>query len=165
MIRWEEGDYPAKIWGFLDLSNMAEGVQVQLTNDPNQIVVERGVYALVESSVYIEEEHPQSDIWTPIRLETDEVEGNPNEYQKRLYVVDTKAFADPLCVIPNIGAEEYDNEYLVMTHRSEWANDFISWIEMPHAHDRIEMNSPPPSSDEEEEEEEESSEEDEEEEE
>ena len=150
MVQWEEGDFPAKIWGFIDLMDMPEGTQVALPNDPDETVVERGVYAVVESGVVVEEEDPKSDIWSVVQLETKDVEGQPDTYQKRLYLVDTEAFKDPVVVIPNIGAES-DNEYLLMRPRSEWATDFIAWLNMPHEHDVVEMTSPQVSEDEEEE--------------
>jgi hypothetical protein len=68
MINWVEGDFPAHIWGFLDLRTIPEGVQVDLRSVGRQ--VEHGVYAIVESCMYIEEDQPESDIFTPLLMET-----------------------------------------------------------------------------------------------
>ena len=141
MIQWEEGDFPAKIWGFIDLTSMPEGAQVQLPNNQDETVIEHGVYAVVESGEVIHEEDPRSDIWSTVQLETKQVEGHPDTYQKRFYLVDTEAFKDPITVIPNIGSES-NNEYLLMTSRRQWAQDFMNWLDMPHHHDTVEMNSP-----------------------
>ena len=151
MIQWEEGDFPAKIWGFVDLTSMREDAQLVLRSDPNEIEVERGVYAIVESGVVVEEENPLSDIWSLVQLEEKQVDGHPDQRTKKLYVVDTESFKDPICVIPNIGSEN-KNEYLLMTPRQQWAEDFVTWLEMPHEHDRVEMHSPTPSEEDEEEE-------------
>jgi hypothetical protein len=59
MVRWDVGDLPAKIWGFLDLSVLPEGTQVSL--GVGEKTVEKGVYAIIESAEYTEEDGSGSD--------------------------------------------------------------------------------------------------------
>jgi hypothetical protein len=73
-------------------------------------------------------------------------------HRRKFYVVDVDAFMDPLVVIPDIGTPD---QYLMMKPRAEWADDFVSWIELPHKFDKMEMlPDPVEDSDEEKEEEE-----------
>ena len=153
MINWEEGDYPAQIWGFVDLRALPEGLQVDLTIGKK---VERGVYAVVESCNYVEEEEPESDIFTPIILETTELTANGDVHIRKFYLVDVEAFKEPIVVIPDVEANP-KCKYLMMAPRSKWAEDFKAWIGMPHDVDEAEMRplSPQPGEEEEDEDEEE----------
>jgi hypothetical protein len=140
MINWEEGDYPAQIWGFLDLRSLPEGLQVDLRIGKT---VERGVYAVVESCFFFEEDQPESDIFTPLLLETKELTANGDVHVRKFYLVDVETFKDPLVVIPDVGANP-KCRYLMMAPRSKWADDFKAWIRMPHDLDEAEMAPLPP---------------------
>ena len=52
-------------------------------------------------------------------------------------MVDVETFKEPLVVIANIGTID---QYLMMTPRAEWSNNFIAWVEAPHKLDQDEMN-------------------------
>ena len=147
MINWDEGDFPALIWGFVDLRTLPEGLQVDLTIGKT---VERGVYAIVESCLYVDEEMPESDIFIPLILETDELNASGEVVVRRFYLVDVETFQEPLVVIPNIGANP-KCQYLRMIPRSKWAEDFKAWIGLPHDLDEEEMAPPLPTREEEEE--------------
>lgn len=137
MIQWSDKPYPAQIWGFLDLTSLPQGVQVDLKNKTGGVdSVERGVYAVVESCDFVVEEKPESDIFTPLKLET--YGGLDN---RKFYVVDTETFKEPICVVPNIGCAD-GLEFLMMTPREQWAGDFVKWIESPHDIDEAEMAEP-----------------------
>jgi hypothetical protein len=133
MLQWQEGDFPAQLWCFLDLTGLPTGITVKVDEDSN---VDTGIYAVVSSTVYVEEESPMSDIFTPLKLESKMVGEEGEVLQRRFYLVDVETFKDPLCVIPNVGTKD---EYLMMKPRAQWSDDFITWLEMPHKYDKMEM--------------------------
>ena len=53
---------------------------------------------------------------------------------KFISLADVEAFADPLCVIPDIGAKP-GCKYFQVRPRSAWVREFIDWIEDPHEDD------------------------------
>ena len=54
-------------------------------------------------------------------------------------MADVEAFVEPIVVIPDVGSVPRC-KYFQVKSRSEWAKDFIEWIEMPHYHDVIDVN-------------------------
>ncbi|MCA1807754.1 MAG: hypothetical protein LC687_07900, partial [Actinobacteria bacterium] len=145
MIHWQEGDHPAQIWGFLDLQDIPRGRVVKVDE---RTTVRRGVFAIVESANYVEEDAPLSNIFTPLVLDTAELSEEGLVSVRKFWLVDVEAFKDPIVVIPNVGTKD---QYLLMKSREEWANDFVQWIEMPHKYDKIEMLPEPVEGNEEEE--------------
>ena len=139
MIQWEEGEYPAQIWGFLDLTDIDEGTQVLLDDG---LRVGSGIFAIVESCTYIEEEEPASDLFKPLQLETNQLSDEGDVLRRMFYVVDVETFKQPIVVIPDIGSTP-KCKYFMMSPRSSWAQDFQAWIEMPHHLDKTEMLSEP----------------------
>jgi hypothetical protein len=148
MINWEEGDFPAKIWGFVDLSSIPQDMQVDLESIDK--IVERGVYAIVESCTYVNEDRLESDIFTPIQMETTMLSAEGEVLERKFYLVDVETFKEPIVVIPDIGASP-KCLYLMMAPRSQWADDFMTWIRMPHDIDEAEMAPLQPQQEEEEE--------------
>lgn len=134
MIQWQDGDFPAQIWGFLDLTEIPEGVSVKIDATTGEIT--RGVYAIVENAGYIEEENPMSDIFSPLLLESTSLTDDGLVDRRKFYLADVESFKDPIVVIPDIGSTDH---YLLMKPRAAWADDFVAWLEMPHQHDKIEM--------------------------
>jgi hypothetical protein len=134
MIEWQTGEYPAQICGFLDLTQLTEGASVKLSNGT---VVQKGVWAVIESCDYvnIEDGQRKSEIFTPIIMET---QIDPS--LRRFYLVDVETFKNPLVVIPNIGTKR---EYLMMTAKAQWGPDFVHWIMQPHHIDEAEMRENP----------------------
>ena len=122
------------------------------------------MYAIVESAEIVLEEAPISDIWTPIKVDTIRENG---QFQRVYYVVDVEAFAEPIVVIPNLGAKHPNkqnptkkhiadpDEYLMMTPRRKWPDLFEDWLKAPHKVDEAEMEEPEEETETEEEEEEE----------
>jgi hypothetical protein len=53
-------------------------------------------------------------------------------------LVDVETFQEPIVVIPDIGASP-KCLYLMMAPRSRWADDFTTWIRLPHDLDEAEM--------------------------
>jgi hypothetical protein len=148
MIDWgRHGEYPAVIWGFLDLSQMPEGITVRLTN---RTIIQKGVWAVIESCNIINEVKGRRGIFQKIVLETkgNDDEGNPDPGQRKFYLVEVDTFKRPLVVIPNIGTK---CEFLMMNPKSQWAEDFKSWLDAPHTVDEEQMRSPEVSEEEEEE--------------
>ena len=148
MIDWERhGEYPAQIWGFIDLLGLPEGMLVSLMNGTK---VRKGVWAVIESCNFVNQVEERG-IFKHIILETEENddEGYPNTDHRKFYLVDVDTFKSPVVVIPNIGTK---CEYLMMNPREKWAEDFKSWLEAPHTADEAEMRSPEPSEEEEEDE-------------
>jgi hypothetical protein len=52
--------------------------------------------------------------------------------------VDVETFEKPILVIPNIGAVP-KCKYLLMTPKVEWADQFIQFVDLPHAEDEAQM--------------------------
>ena len=142
MIRWTTGDLPAKLWGFLDLSAIPEGTEMALSVGKDS--VEKGIYAIIESADYIEEdENPgptdiTSDLFRECLLETEMLNDAGDIVQRRYYLVDVESFIGPMVVIPNIGATP-KCKYFEMTPKAEWAEQFARWIDMDHKDDAMEM--------------------------
>jgi hypothetical protein len=135
MIRWNTGDYPAKIWGFLDLSELPERVSVRVDDST---LVSKGVWAVIESCNYAPEPAAQrpSELFKPIILDALSYEADGFPKRRKFYVVDVDSFKQPLVVIPNIGTK---CEFLMMTPRDQWSEDFKKWLQAAHREDRLEM--------------------------
>jgi hypothetical protein len=138
MIEWDTGDYPAQIWGFVDLSTLPVGAMLFLRDGQ---ALEKGVYAIVESCDWIPEEIPGSDLFRPLMLETISLSQDGDVQERKFYLVDVETFKQPIAVVPDIGAKP-KCQYLMMYPRVQWAQDFTAWIDMPHATDEQEMALP-----------------------
>ena len=57
-------------------------------------------------------------------METGEMVG------RKFYLADVEAFADPCCIIPDIGGKP--NRYFVVKPRNQWSSLFVKWIEDEH---------------------------------
>lgn len=136
MINWGKEDHPAMIWGFFDLT-MLEDVEYTLHNGDK---ISNGVYAIVESAHVIEDGNfICSNIWTSIEIEAEQMsDDGETVVERRYYVVDVESFKDPIVVISDTTAVP-NCRYLMMKHRSRWANDFINWLKADHKSDHKEM--------------------------
>ena len=125
LFNWgQEGELPNKIWGFVDLRGIPEGVVVNYA----RVRVERGIYAVVENAIFTEDatEVGKSEIFRPIEKEIgqwsdDMVSGF------RFYLADVEAIVRPLAVIPDIGGPT--NRYFLVKDRDTWRQDFIRFLE------------------------------------
>ena len=141
MVKWTSGDYPSKIWGFLDLSLLPEAVSVKLHDDT---VVRKGVWAVIESANDVNppavkkgQEPPRpSEMFKHIRLEAASYDAQGLPAERKFYLVDVETFKQPLVVIPNMGTK---CDYLMMTPKDQWAEDFKRWIHAVHKEDEEEM--------------------------
>jgi hypothetical protein len=136
MVQWNVGKYPAQIWGFLDLMGLPRGTSVALSNGAG--AVGQGVWAVIESCNYvpaIKGERP-SDIFKRIILDTTTLDAEGNPVERKFYLVDVATFVAPLIVIPNVGSK---CEYLMMTPKAQWAEDFKRWMLAPHSLEVEEM--------------------------
>ena len=139
MVKWTSGDCPAKIWGFIDLSELPTGVTLRIDKDT---LVRSGVWAVIESCNYKEppkmktgQSPPRaSEIFKPIVL--DAVFPKDGPVKRKFYLVDVETFKDPLVVIPNVGTKY---EFLMMTPKDQWGEDFKKWIDAVHKEDTEEM--------------------------
>ena len=148
MIQWEEGDTPAEIWCYVDLTEIPEGTEITLDSG---MIVEHGVFAVVKCTTWVEDEEEitRSDLFTPLAKAVNPPNAD-NTFTRLYTLVNVEAFKDPVVVIPNIGHED-KNQYFMVAPRFQWADDFAAWLEMPHQHDKMEMHEEEEESDEEEE--------------
>ena len=138
MIKWQSGDFPAQIWGFLDLTNLPEGDSFPLSDGTK---VTKGLWAIVESCFYKKKDpnEPSSDLFHHLVLETLQNNQDGSVRRRKFYVVDVESFKNPIVVIPNVGTKK---DYIMMEPRDNWPNQFIRWLMNPHADDQAEMDAP-----------------------
>ena len=125
------GRIPGHIWAFVDLA----GLNSQIPNlQYGGVTVKPGVYAVVESASYAEsdEEESEEGLMRPILKEAMLDEGGL-VVKRKFYLADTEAFAEPCCVVPDIGGPQ--NRHFQVKPRSEWKNLFIRWVMAPHNRD------------------------------
>ena len=138
MIQWNVGNFPAQIHGFVDLTDLPDNAQVPFEDG---MTLGKGVYAIVMSCEYLDEDDDSfegSDMWRQLVLDVGELDDEGMVVERKYYLVDTETFKEPIVVFPDIGAKPACR-YLMMTPRPKWVKDFVDWLEMPHAHDKIEM--------------------------
>jgi hypothetical protein len=143
LVDWgAEEPQPCQIWCFVDLSGLPDGFHVHLDG----IRVEKGTYAVVESAPYHQDE-PQyypndnrirrvSELFRPCIKEVAALNGNGSIAKRQFYLADVEAFAAPASVFPDIGHVD-KLRYLVIRSRSEWAEDFQSWLREEYEEDQL----------------------------
>jgi hypothetical protein len=138
MIKWQSGDFPAQIWGFLDLTNLPHGQSFPLFDGTN---VTKGFWAIVESCFYKKTDPnlPSSELFHHLVLETLENNQDGSVRRRKFYVVDVETFKNPIVVIPNIGTKK---DYMMMTPRDKWPDEFIKWLLAAHNDDKEQMDAP-----------------------
>ena len=92
------------------------------------------VYAVVKVAEYDVDPDAttRSDLFMPLLLEMGE-ENEDGQNLRKFYLASTDAFVGPCCVIPDIGGAK--NAYFQVKRRSEWAKEFIQWLEASHQAD------------------------------
>ena len=137
LVDWgADGKLPSRIWCFVQLSNMPTGTGrikfggVTLGND---------LYAVVEVAEYDVDPDAttKSDLFVPLLLEMGE-KNDDGQQLRKFYLASTEAFVGPCCVVPDIGGAI--NAYFQVKRRSEWAKEFIRWLEAPHQEDVTEFS-------------------------
>jgi hypothetical protein len=135
MIRWQTGDFPAQIWGFMDFRALPGGQSFPLTNGA---VVSKGIWAIVESCFFKKTDPnlPASALFRHLVLETMSNYPDGSVRERKFYVVDVETFQKPIVVIPNVGTKK---DYIMMQSRQQWSDDFVQWVMAPHGVDEDEM--------------------------
>ena len=138
MIKWQSGDFPAQIWGFLDFTNLPHSQSFPLFDGTN---VTKGFWAIVESCFYKKTDSnlPSSELFHHLVLETLENNQDGSVRRRKFYVVDVETFKNPIVVIPNIGTKK---DYMMMTPRDKWPDEFIKWLLAAHNDDKEQMDAP-----------------------
>jgi hypothetical protein len=133
------GKLPGEIWCFVDFSDLPIACHFKFGEN----YVERGVYAVIESAVY-EDQQPdyqvediasgerKSDFFRAIRKELGPI-GRP-----KFYLANVESIVDTACVIPDIGSD-CCVRYFLVTPRREWSDHFIRWLNDTHKQDNEEM--------------------------
>ena len=132
-----EGHLPNEIWCFVDLSALPNGVTLNI----GDVMVQKGVYAVVESGAYLEQQSEAmqeihattSDLFRPF-FKDGEMTDEGEMKRRKFYLADVDAFVEPVCVIPDVG-NEVVTKYFQVVARKEWANIFTAWLEQPHHYD------------------------------
>ena len=127
-----EGELPAKIYGYVDLRRLSPGFWVE----HGQCRVVSGVYAIIESATFAEEEEiVKSDFFIRIHKEVGGFTHDQVSHFK-YHLADVEAFVRPVVVIPVMGGPP--NDYFLLRDRAKWKEDFESWLEDDHELDEIE---------------------------
>jgi hypothetical protein len=132
IVNWTgEGKLPCHIHCFVDLTSLdlaANRIQ------HGGITLKAGTYAVVEASVYEEddEEKRQSELFVPL-MKTVAAKEDGLVTKRMFYLADTDAFHDVCCVVPDIGGEP--NRYFLVHPRPYWSSLFTKWVEAPHKDD------------------------------
>ena len=127
LIDWgDEGELPCKIWGFVDL----RGIPDKKTVVFKEIPLERGIYAVVESALFVNDKNERalSEIFEPIIKEVSGLTNNAVSSMAFL-LADVEALVEAIAVIPDIGGPP--NAYFWVNSRETWRESFVSWLERP----------------------------------
>jgi hypothetical protein len=122
MIDWGNNNIlPGQIWIFVDLTE----IQDSPTYEP-------GIYAVIESADanMDENEIAMTELFVPYTKETDGVDEN-GKIKRKFYLVDVEAIHSPTIVIPDLGNEN-PAAYLRMVPKTEWTQQFITWLASEH---------------------------------
>ncbi len=128
------GILPCELWCFIDLSHLPNDFQMEYDGS----IVQKGIYAVVESSAYStdEEEIGMSDLFMPLTKEFDLTEdGQPRG--RVFYLADVDAIVSTTIIVPDVGCENRMDYFEVMPMH-KWAENFVHWVEAPHKDDVIE---------------------------
>jgi len=130
MINWggEYGVLPNKIYGFVDLSDVPNEFRIDMGG---LTTIAPGIYAIVENATVVSGRNVagKTELFTPITTEVGRMRDG-RVAQLAFYLADVAAFVKPVVVIPNIGGPA--NSYLMLKSRTEWKEDFVSWLRKPY---------------------------------
>jgi hypothetical protein len=80
-----------------------------------------------------------TDVFTEIVLETEQLSAGGDVLLRKFYLVDVETFKKPILVIPNIGRSHSQVQVPVDDPKVEWADQFIQFVDLPHAQDEAQM--------------------------
>ena len=127
LLDWGNGDKsPAQIWCFLDLTFLGDTYREKVDG----VTVQKGVYAVVESTHY-EAEEATSEIFRPCIKDAKEYKRDGTIATRQFYLAECEAFLEPVTVIPDIGHAN-KQRYLQVNARNGWATSFEKWLLDPH---------------------------------
>ena len=124
-----DGKLPANIWCFVKIHNVPESQTVR-NQHRNELThgscfIERGVYAVVESSNYKPfPTVPNTDQPLMFRALELEMQGN----HRKFYLVDTEAFVEPCFIIPDYGNPNRQM-YFQIANQKSWPSIFKKWTD------------------------------------
>jgi hypothetical protein len=144
MIDWgdDHGEHPAKLWGFVDLSDLdpsstiefggvlhlepgfyaiTEHAEVQKALTANQRQNKRGSKAQLSASYGRE----GNELFDPVVKEVGKIVDR-KVVEAIFYLVDVEWITGPAVVVPDIGAEPH--MYWMLKRRSEWRKIFQAWL-------------------------------------
>ena len=126
------GKLPSHIWCFVVIEGCPSG-----RNAPEYggIALKNGTYAVVETTQLEDDETEvgRSDLMMPVLKDIDLKTGQ--KVGRQFYLADVEAFADPCCIVPDIGGKQ--NRYFVVRPRNQWSSLFVKWIEDEHYLDQM----------------------------
>ena len=132
LVNWGHGGKsPAQIWCFLDL----RGLEDKFRRKVDGVTVQKGVYAVVESTAY-EAAAPESDLFVPCVKEATRLNEDGTMAKRKFYLAEVEAFMEPVTVVPDMGHAN-KLRYLQVKPRKEWAAVFVEWLEAPHKLDEM----------------------------
>ena len=141
MIDWgaNYGKLPAEIWCYVDFSELPDGMVVNFQGN----YLRKGVFAVVESASFDQdaEGNPncRSDFFIPIKKEVHSVYTDGGIAKRQFHLADVEAFYSPLCVVPDIGADQ-KLRYFQVVPRNKWADIFMDWLDAPFEEEEAEIN-------------------------
>ena len=102
------------------------------------VVLEDGVYAMVEVGEYQEGEPLPSDLFLPLTVEVDGFDADGDVKARRFYLANTDAIVGTCAVVPNIGGAK--NAYFQVKPRQDWSDLFVAWLREPHDQDVMDLS-------------------------
>ena len=121
-----------------DMKVLCENLVFNKNEDATEDMLNRTNYerACVEAKKKGQEPPRPSEMFKHIRLEAASYDAQGLPAERKFYLVDVETFKQPLVVIPNQGTK---CDYLMMTPKDKWAEDFKRWIHAVHKEDEEEM--------------------------
>jgi len=137
LVNWGrgEGNLPGEIWLFVDLHKIPEGRTIKFADQR----LDKGVYAVIESSYYVDAKFDKTDPTKSrlLRPLCKEIAPAGVTAKRKFYLANVEAFVEPICVVPDFGnrPEHSKVRYFHVQPRSGWSDNFISWVNNPYEKD------------------------------
>ena len=139
LVNWGrgQGNLPGEIWLFVDLRAIPKGRTIRFQDQR----LDSGVYAVIESSYYVDAVFDKTDptksrLLRPLCKEMAPA-GAGEVAKRKFYLANVEAFAEAICVVPDFGnsPEHSKVRYFHVQPRSGWSENFISWVKNPYETD------------------------------
>lgn len=125
-VNWGRDKLASELWCFLDLTDLPAAQSFEI----GAVSVSKGVFAVVECAVEVEDDEFDCDIIQPLEKEIGQI-GEDGIIERKFYLADTEAFLHPLVVIPDLD-NDIQNRYFRIARRTDWAHFFESWVRANH---------------------------------